>query len=67
MSITSSMFDSIKSALATDNESNKSGYADILKTPVGAMLATGGWSEARVVCPHAGGCLRGALDWPCSW
>ena len=35
MSITSSMFDSIKSALATDNESNKSGYADILKTPVG--------------------------------
>jgi len=29
------MFDSIKSALATDNESNKSGYADILKTPVG--------------------------------
>ena len=35
MSITSSMFDSIKSALAADNESSKSGIADILKTEVG--------------------------------
>lgn len=36
MSITSSMFDSIKSALAADNnDSGKSGYADILKTEVG--------------------------------
>jgi len=35
MSITSSMFDSIKSALATDGEKNKNGYADILKTEVG--------------------------------
>ncbi len=35
MSITSSMFDSIKTALAADNESSKSGIADILKTEVG--------------------------------
>lgn len=35
MSITSSMFDSIKSALAADNENSKSGIADILKTEVG--------------------------------
>jgi hypothetical protein len=35
MSISSSMFDSIKSALAADNESNKSGISEILKTEVG--------------------------------
>jgi hypothetical protein len=33
--ITSSMFDSIKSALAADNESSKSGISEILKTEVG--------------------------------
>lgn len=33
--ITSSMFDSIKSALAADNDSNKSAIGDILKTPPG--------------------------------
>ena len=35
MSISSSMFDSIKSALAADNESNKSSISEILKTEVG--------------------------------
>ena len=35
MSITSSMFDSIKSALAADDNSNKSNFSDILKTEVG--------------------------------
>lgn len=33
--ITSSMFDSIKSALAADNDNNKSAIGDILKTPPG--------------------------------
>ena len=33
--ITSSMFDSIKSALAADNNNNKSAIGDILKTPPG--------------------------------
>ena len=35
MSITSSMFDSIKSALAADDKGNKSGFSDILKTEPG--------------------------------
>ena len=35
MSITSSMFDSIKSALAADDKGSKSGFSDILKTEVG--------------------------------